>query len=191
MALRDAFADLLTAPANPANLAKTRADAGLPPDAGVCESLRILRIGGTQAATDSEKFARFANIRRPENELPTRTNACDSQNSQHSQGGNPLMTREQADRAHWPAWDGPEIDRTIARIHLFTRRGIGPDHAEHLAERALLCDRELDDRRMCLECTHYRPGHCGSHGRAGLHSPIVGHDLAGLLQRCPAFEVQA
>lgn len=84
MALRDAFADLLDAgtPANSANSAKTRANTGPQPDLGACESLRILRIG----AAPAEKFAGFADIRKPANGPQTRASACDSQNSQHSQG---------------------------------------------------------------------------------------------------------
>ena len=91
--------------------------------------------------------------------------------------GNPLMNREQADRAHWPAWDGAEIDRTVARIHLFVRRGIGTDHAEHLAERLLLRDREGDDRRVCPECRYGRSTRCPD------GSPMP----AAVLHRCPRF----
>lgn len=105
-----------------------------------------------------------------------------------AQAGNPLMTREQADHAHWPAWDGEEIDRTVTRVRLFVRRGIRADDAEHLAERLLLRDRELDDRHLCAECLHCRPGRCGNYKAAGLQSPDVGRDQAAVLQRCPGFE---
>ena len=92
----------------------------------------------------------------------------------------PLLTAEQADRAHWPAWDGDEIDCAVSRIHLFVRRGIPADDAEHLAERLLLRDREHDDRHMCLECRHGNSTRCPD----GALLP------AGLLHRCSIF-VQA
>ena len=34
------------------------------------------------------------------------------------------------------------------------RRGFDADHAEHLAECLVLRDRDLDDRHLCLECSH-------------------------------------
>jgi len=40
----------------------------------------------------------------------------------------------------------------------------------------------------CTTCRHYRPRRCGRHVAAGLSSPMVGADLAGLHQTCPAFE---
>lgn len=40
----------------------------------------------------------------------------------------------------------------------------------------------------CTACRHYRPGRCGRHAAAGLSSPMVGADLAGLHQNCPAFQ---
>jgi hypothetical protein len=108
----------------------------------------------------------------------------------HWHGPNPLLSREDADRCHWPAWTGEEIDRTAARIDLFLRRGIGPDQAEHLAERLLLRDREGDARVSCADCRHYKPGRCSNHWRAGLQSPDVGRDLAVTLQHCPGFAAQ-
>ena len=62
------------------------------------------------------------------------------------------------------------------------------DEAEDLGERLTLRDRQHDDRVMCCECQHYRPGRCGNHRRAGLQEVEVGRDLATLLQRCPGFE---
>jgi hypothetical protein len=47
---------------------------------------------------------------------------------------------------------------------------------------------DRDDRVRCIDCTHYRHGHCEEHVRAGLGIyPQVGSDLASLPQRCPAF----
>ena len=58
--------------------------------------------------------------------------------------------------------------------------------AEALADRLTMRD-QYDDRVSCIDCRHYRPGRCGDHRRAGLNAADVGRDLAGMLQRCPAF----
>jgi hypothetical protein len=46
-----------------------------------------------------------------------------------------------------------------------------------------------DDCHRCVECAHYRPAarRCTDPARAGLLTPEVGPDLAGVPQRCPAF----
>ena len=91
----------------------------------------------------------------------------------------------------WPqsgAMNGAEIDATVIRLQLFARHGIGEAQADELADLLVLRDRQLDDRRLCLECRSYRPGRCGNHRAARLHSPEVGRDLAALLQRCPGFQ---
>lgn len=63
--------------------------------------------------------------------------------------------------------------------------------AESVAERLLKRDREQDNRVSCVECRHYRPGRCGRFRRAGLSASDVGHDFAGLLQHCPAYQAAA
>ena len=68
------------------------------------------------------------------------------------------------------------------------RRGIADDDADDLAERLTLRDQQQDDRVLCVECSHYRPGRCGNHKVAGLSSVDVGRDLAVLLQRCGGFQ---
>lgn len=86
-------------------------------------------------------------------------------------------------------WDEAAIARFHARRARLLRWGWPADQAEALADR-LTC-RDVaggDDRVNCAgECAYYRPGRCGNHQRAGLHSPEVSHDLAGMLQRCPGF----
>lgn len=75
-----------------------------------------------------------------------------------------------------------------ARARLL-RWGWPAAEAEAMATRLARRDREGDDRTSCAaECAHYRTGGCGNHKRAGLRSPELGRDLAGLLQRCPGFE---
>lgn len=86
-------------------------------------------------------------------------------------------------------WGDADIGRFRARRARLLRWGWPADEAEALADR-LIC-RDLareDDRVSCTDCRHYRPGRCGNHQRAGLHSPALGRDLAGLLQRCPGFQ---
>ena len=68
------------------------------------------------------------------------------------------------------------------------RWGWAEPEAEKLAERLVKRDREQDDRVCCADCRHYRPGRCGNHRAALLHSPELGRDLAATLQRCPGFK---
>lgn len=86
------------------------------------------------------------------------------------------------------AWTDADIARFFDRRTRLLRWGWAEAEAEALAERLVRRDREADPRVMCSECSHYRPGRCGSHRQAGLQTPELGHDLAALLQRCPAFE---
>ena len=92
----------------------------------------------------------------------------------------------------------PQTDAEIARFRdrrdRLTRWGWPVTVAEALARRLMRRDREhaagdTDERVTCAgDCAHYRPGRCGNHRRAGLHSPGLGRELAGLLQHCPGFE---
>lgn len=85
------------------------------------------------------------------------------------------------------AWTDGDIDRFMARRARLLRWGWAADDAEKLADRLVRRDREADSRVSCTDCRHYRPGTCGNHRRAGLHSRELGRDLAALLQRCPGF----
>lgn len=95
-------------------------------------------------------------------------------------GGNPMLTCEQDDRCH-------SIQAFSDRRERLLRAGYCDADAEDLAERLVLRDRDADDRRLCVECSHYRAGRCGNRKAAGLHSPEVGRDLAATLQRCEGF----
>lgn len=44
-----------------------------------------------------------------------------------------------------------------------------------------------DPRRLCPECSNYRPGACATPGAAGMMGGEVGTDLATTLQHCPAY----
>lgn len=100
-----------------------------------------------------------------------------------------LLDREAANDCHAGGWEDAEIRRFQARTTILQRRGIVEQDAEDLAERLTLRDRESDDRRLCFECRHYRNGRCGDHTRAGIGSADVGRTLAGMLQRCPGFQL--
>lgn len=99
------------------------------------------------------------------------------------------LAQAEADAAHAIPWDDAACARFVARVSLFLRRGIDATDADDLAERLRLRDVQGDERALCLECTHYRSGRCGNHRRAGLTSPDVGRDLAGMLQRCAGFQL--
>ena len=92
----------------------------------------------------------------------------------------------------WPqsdAMNGDEIDTFTKRLHWFALRGIGEAQADKLADLLVIRDRQLDDRRLCLECSHL-----GDRGRclAAAAGRLPGVDrrlepVPDLLQRCPAF----
>lgn len=93
-----------------------------------------------------------------------------------------------------------EIDTFNGRLAIFTDKGLGLDDAEALADKLVKRDRDLDDRRLCLECVHLS-GNAGSWGcrngqRAGLVTKAQAVQLSTALvhqlQRCDGFkEMQA
>lgn len=91
--------------------------------------------------------------------------------------GNPLLTAQQASDCHAGGWDDAEISAFATRVFALMRHGIKLADADDLAERLTLRDREGDDRHVCAECRHYRPGRCPD------GAPLP----AGVLHRCPGF----
>lgn len=89
-----------------------------------------------------------------------------------------------------PAWGDREIARFKFRAALFQRRGLDERYAEELADRCFERDYERDDRRMCIECSHFqRDGGCFA-ARQGW---IRGADrrltpIPDLLLRCECFD---
>ena len=83
-----------------------------------------------------------------------------------------------------------EDPRTTARRKRLIRWGWSTADAEALAQRLARRDQEHDGRVSCIDCAHYRAGHCCNHRQAALHSPQVGRDLAEILQRCSGFRRQ-
>ena len=98
----------------------------------------------------------------------------------------------------WPhsdAMTGAELDTFTARLTLFTAKGITPSDGEALADKLVTRDRDSDDRRLCLECTHLA-GHAQTFGcrawrRAGIaikaQAAGLPVDLVRTLQRCDGF----
>ena len=52
------------------------------------------------------------------------------------------------------SWSAVEIDTFICRRHKLTEKGLSLEDAEVVAETLLFRDREIDNRRLCLECVH-------------------------------------
>jgi hypothetical protein len=101
------------------------------------------------------------------------------------------------DRWAWPAFTamtGAEIDTFQARLVRFTDKGLDMDAGERLADKLVIRDREHDDRRHCLECTHLHRGggwRCGNWQRAGVairaRDAQLPTDFVNQLQRCDGF----
>ena len=91
------------------------------------------------------------------------------------------------------AMTGREIDLFAPRLARFTDKGVIQIDAEKLADKLVIRDREQDDRRLCLECTHLTgygrtSWRCSNWQRAGVairardnQLPV---DLVLQLQRC-------
>ena len=116
-----------------------------------------------------------------------------------SEATDPALDR---DRWCWPnstAMNTAEIDTFTARLDDFTRRGLAFDDAEKLADKLVLRDRDLDDRRLCPECQHLhgnRPSawRCGNWKQAGIAVRASDAQLSAALvhqlQRCDGFTAQ-
>lgn len=120
-------------------------------------------------------------------------------------GGEPGAANDPAampdpDRCCWPhskAMNTGEIDTFTARLHQFTGRGLVQADAERLADKLVTRDRESDDRRLCLECSHLA-GHsagamrCTNWQRAGVANKARDAQLSAALvyqpQRCNGFK---
>lgn len=103
--------------------------------------------------------------------------------------GQPHHARAYMADAFAGTWTDDDIARFSERCARLMRWGWPEADAQALAERLVIRDRSGDDRASCIECQHHRPGRCGNHRAAGLHSPDVGHDLAAMLQRCPGHQM--
>jgi len=107
-----------------------------------------------------------------------------------------------ADRWCWPhssAMTGSEIDTFTARLARFTAKGVSAPDAEALADKLVTRDRESDDRRLCLECTHlagysHSSWRCSNWQAACIairpRDTQLPADLVLQLQRCAGFASQ-
>ena len=90
-----------------------------------------------------------------------------------------------------------EMDTFTARLALFTDKGLTIEAAELVADKLVTRDREHDDRRICLECTHLGGAgawRCRNWQRAGVairaRDAQLPGELVHLLQRCDGFSDQ-
>ena len=93
----------------------------------------------------------------------------------------------------WPhseAMNGQEIDTFTARMARFTTYGLSLADAERTADKLVIRDREGDDRRLCLECSHLQ-GHgrrrCSNWQVADVAREALAPELVTMLQRCGGF----
>ena len=95
-----------------------------------------------------------------------------------------------------PAMPGRDADTFTARVIRFTSKGMSLSDGEALANKLATRDRELDDRLLCLECTHLAgygagPWSCRAWSRAGIaikaRDAGLPGDLVQQLQRCDGF----
>ncbi|MCM2346110.1 MAG: hypothetical protein NDI95_05615 [Acidovorax soli] len=102
------------------------------------------------------------------------------------------------DRLCWPhgsTMNTAEIDTFTARLARFTDKGLTLSDAEALADGLVQRDREMDDRRLCLECAHLQGAigrwRCGNAVVAGIGlraaDAQLPSDLTHQLQRCAGF----
>lgn len=113
----------------------------------------------------------------PEKRLQTDMGACDP------------------DLHAWPhtsAMNTSEITAFNGRYHLFVERGLAKQLAEELADALVTRDRQRDDRRLCLECSHLRGSDrswscCHGH-LAGLGTSHIPGEQVVQLQRCNGFK---
>ncbi len=59
-------------------------------------------------------------------------------------------------------WDDLEIQKFLKRSSKLIELGMSDMDAENMAEKLLYRDRPVsgDDRRICVECKHFRPRQC-------------------------------
>ena len=100
----------------------------------------------------------------------------------------PLLCDSPLDGAHLSSRTSEERNLFDRRRDRLVRWGWQQPDAEALADRLFKRDREEDDRALCVECHHWRPGRCGNSVRAGVLVPSLSAQLADLLQRCLGFK---
>jgi len=107
----------------------------------------------------------------------------------------PISAAPDSERWCWPhsnAMNGAEIETFTGRVALFTAKGLTSTEADALADKLLIRDREGDDRRVCLECSHLSGWagrrQCRGLQHAGMGGPLVSAGQVAMLQRCDGFK---
>jgi hypothetical protein len=98
-----------------------------------------------------------------------------------------MATLEDSLRSEKPRFKTRQEEaRFTQRMNLF----FGRVDAKELAQRLTIRDREQDDRRLCLECRHFKPHRleCNNFEWAGFTQPKLGANWVSQLQRCLGFE---
>lgn len=115
------------------------------------------------------------------------------------QQGDEVSTTLAIDPDRWPqspAITSRDTDTFTARLARFTAKGLTHTDGEALADKLVQRDRESDDRRLCLECSHLSgrgagSWQCRNWQRAGIaiksRDAGLPDDLVRLLQRCNGF----
>ena len=103
------------------------------------------------------------------------------------QGEALMATLEGSLRAEKPRFKTRQEEASFTHlINLF----FGRTDAKELAQRLMIRDGEQDDRRLCLECRHFKPHRleCNNFEWAGFTQPKLGSNWVSQLQRCLGFE---
>lgn len=79
-------------------------------------------------------------------------------------------------------------ERHMARVLLFTRRGLRQDDAEQIARDVAARNADFDDRHLCLECHRLSGNRCSVPNLAGAGTVVT--PFMRLPQRCPGFEAE-
>ena len=104
-------------------------------------------------------------------------------------------TAPDPDRWAWPhssAMNGAEIGRFTGRLALFVAKGLTSTEADALADKLVTRDRDGDDQRVCLECSHLSGWagrrQCRGLQYAGMGGPLASAGQVAMLQRCNGFK---
>ena len=143
-----------------------------------------LHVAPRQALTDDHRAA----IRAERDGLIGALRAEGSTPSVGPEGGAPPLTLGQAHECHLGGWDDIEIATFNEREARFARLGRSAD-ADTLAERLTLRDRQMDERRLCLECAALADNRrCNVAARGSLSGADRQLEpVPAILHRCPGF----
>lgn len=108
-----------------------------------------------------------------------------------------LSDRQLPDEYCWPfglSMNTSEVAKFQINRDSFMVKGLNESEAEILADKIVFRDREIDDRRYCLECAHlqgYTNWRCDNWKIAAIgiapEGAYIPKEFAKLLQRCDGF----